>query len=117
MPAELNAGENDVNSRRRLILVIYGVALVSIFVWVPWRGYEVRKDRGDPTNLGYGLVWSPPRGPDEVRSYGEYTIRIPGPDFAHRSATVDYGRVGLEFGALTGLLLVAWISTAVSRAK
>jgi len=50
----------------------------------------------------------------------QYTIVPPSPKrpegyistFVYKSATVDYGQVLLEFGALTGLLLVVWMPTS-----
>jgi len=54
---------------RRAVLTVYGCALAIILVWVPWRGYEVPKERGDPANLGYGLVWSVPDPPAAFVEY------------------------------------------------
>jgi hypothetical protein len=93
----------ELNPIRRVILSVYGLALVFIFVWVPWRAYAVLRGRVYSATLGYGLIWSPPAGPDWVQYSNAYIV--------------DYGRVGLELGALTGLLLVAWVSAAVSRPK
>jgi hypothetical protein len=88
---------------RRVILSVYGLVLVLIFVWVPWRAYAVLRGRVYSATLGYGLIWSPPAGPDWVQYSNSYIV--------------DYGRVGLEFGVFTGLLLVAWVTPAVSPPK
>lgn len=86
--------------------------------------------------MGYGFVWSGPKPPvvfveyekrlaeyqashkpdwrngligyqDEVRpTEPEGYLQYP---YKRATATVDYGRVLLEFGALTALLTVAWI--------
>jgi hypothetical protein len=132
---------------RRAVLSIYGVSMAFIFVWVPWRGYEVPKDRGNAANLGYGLVWSPPRPPAAFVQYyeapkyefpppplptlpspvpaagdrwrdGLVTKYPPAPEgyispFAYKTAAIDYGRVGLEFGALTALALGVWMLTTL----
>jgi hypothetical protein len=142
----------ELNTIRRVILSIYGFAIAMIFIWVPWHGYEGPKERVNPTNLGYALVWSPPKpvSPYEVvspetaaqassaahKSDGPPADKTGGvPDFipesplpytaspetfsieAYKTATIDYGRVGLEFGALTALLLIAWVSPRISPSK
>jgi hypothetical protein len=121
----------ELSPVRRAILAGYGIGLVVTFVWVPWRGYEVLKERGDPANLGYGLVWSPPEPPPSFIEYSSAVSKyvpvsgatLPAEPtgyispFAYKTAAIDYGRVGLEFGALTALLLIAWVSPRVSPSK
>ena len=124
-------GKAQLTPTRRTILTVYGLALALVFVWVPWHGYEALKDRADPTNLGYGPVWSPPEPP---ASFGQYSdqlskyVPVGGATlptqpagyispFAYKTASIDYGRVGLEFGVLTALLLIAWVSPKVSPSK
>lgn len=135
-----------MSPRQRAVLAIYGLTVAVIFVWVPWCGYDVPKERGNATNLGYGAVWSPPRppaafvqydqaakyefapppipsvapsnpGPSETWRDGLLTKYPPMPrdyisPFAYKAATIDYRRVGLEFGALTAMLSVVWLFTA-----
>jgi hypothetical protein len=115
-----------LNPIRRAILAVYGLALALVFVWVPWRGYEGLKERVNPTNLGYAPVWSPPEAPASFVQYSDQLAKyvpfggatLPAQPvgyispFAYKTATVDYGRVGLEFGVLTALLLIAWIAPA-----
>jgi len=115
----------------RAVLTLYGVASAFIFVWVPWRGGPTI--RGANTEmLGYGFVWSGPvrpaafieydkrlaesnklddprvgfvaDRPKEPEGYSQYPYKL-------ATSNVDYGRVLLECGALTGLLLVAWMLT------
>lgn len=113
-----------LNPVRRAVLALYGLAAASIFMWVPWRGYEVPKDRGNAANLGYGVVWAPPEPPAAFVEYyrqstsgNNWQVVSPVPSgyispFAYKAATIEYGRVGLEFGALTGLALLAWVLAA-----
>ena len=89
--------------------------------------------------LGYGFVWSGPRRPAEFIEYDkrlakynkEYNKLNPDPNSLYRigtpplkepegyssysykvaTSTVDYGRILLEFGFLTALLLVTWMVT------
>lgn len=121
-----------MSSLKRAVLTIYGLALALIFVWVPWHGYEpLLKVRADPTNLGYGPVWSPPEPPASFIQYSDQLSKyvpfggatLPAQPagyispFAYKTASIDYGRVGLEFGVLTALLLIAWVSPRVSPPK
>jgi len=86
---------------RRILLAIYGLAVAFIFVWAPWHGsrteyVDARVHKPDAVNLGYALIWSTPSSKSGYSSY------------AYESATIDYGRLGLEFGELTVFLLVVW---------
>jgi hypothetical protein len=106
------------------VLTLYGVASAFIFIWVPWRGSIIDKG-GNTRFLGYGYIWSQPRQPaafvEHDKRLGESSDRG-SPEkpkepegyispFNYYSATIDYRRVFLEFGALTGLLLMAWMLT------
>ena len=120
-----------MNSRRRVILIIYGLAVAFTFVWVPWHGYEGLKSRADPTNLGFALIWSPPEPPTEFVHYSDALSKFspfagatpptaPAGNispFAYKTASVDYGRVGLEFGALTVIFLVIWPFSILRAAR
>jgi hypothetical protein len=122
---------DPLSSIKRAVLTIYGLALVSLFVWVPWHGYEGSKEKVNPTNLGYALVWSPPQPPADFAQYSDEISKYvpvggatlpPQPvgyisSFAYKTATIDYGRVGLELGALTALLLIVWVSPRVLHSR
>jgi len=60
----------------------------------------------DPLNVTSGLVCGAPV-PIKPKLPEGYL-----PSYAYESATIDYGRVGLEFGELTVILLVVWKFTA-----
>lgn len=121
--------------RRRIVLGVYGAASAFIFVWVPWRGGPtVRGATTEP--MGYGFVWSGPRRPAAYIEYDKrmadteradakynsdpnsaYSISSPRPrepegysayPYKLATSTIDYERVVLEAGALSGLLLVGW---------
>ena len=57
-----------------------------------------------PPSNSLGFIPNEPKMPKDYIS-----------SFVYKSATVDYGRVGLEFAALSGLLLVAWMANALGH--
>jgi hypothetical protein len=123
--------------RQRLVIALYGVASAFVFIWVPWRGGPTV--RGATTEaMGYGFVWSGPTRPiafvDYEKRLAEYKVRHPGPytveyppetpplpptepegysgyPYKLATRTLDYGRILLEFAALTGLFLAVLMLT------